>query len=45
MKRKEDDLARLDGKAVPLWAKILGFVLGFVIAFFIFAIIPRLIRG
>ena len=43
MKRKEDAVARLDGKAVHLWGKILCFILGFVIAFFIFGILPRLI--
>ena len=36
MKRKEDDLARLDGVQVPLWAKILAFVISFAIAFALF---------
>ncbi len=32
MKKKTDDLERLDGVALPKWAKILGFVLGFIFA-------------
>lgn len=33
MKRKEDDLARLDGKAVPTWLKVVIFIVSFVVAF------------
>ena len=42
MKRKDDDLARLDGVQVPLWAKILAFVISFAIAFALFYFLPRI---
>lgn len=39
IKKKEEDLACLDGVAVPFWAKILifvfSFLIGFVVAYFI----------
>lgn len=42
MKRKEDDLAKLDGKAVPTWAKILAFCLAFAVSFTIFYFFQRM---
>lgn len=45
MKRKEDDLARLDGKAIPTWAKVLIFIVSFAIGVFLFGVLPWLIGG
>lgn len=39
MKRKEDDLARLDGRAVPTWLKIVIFLISFAIAFILYRVI------
>lgn len=41
MKKKEDDLARLDGKYIPVWLRVVVFILSFAIAFFLFGILPR----
>ena len=41
MKRKEDDLAKLDGVKVPMLAKILSFVISFAIAFVLFYFLSR----
>ena len=43
MKRKEDDLARLDGKAIPWWLKVLIFALSFAAAFFLYRLIGAII--
>lgn len=42
MKRKEDDLAKIDGKYLPIWARVLAFILSFAVAFLIFYFLPRL---
>ncbi len=36
MKKKTDDLERLDGVALPTWAKVLAFILSFIIGFAVF---------
>jgi len=39
MKKKTDDLERIDGVAIPKWAKILTFLISFVAAVLIYALI------
>ena len=36
MKRKEDDLQKVDGVYVPTWAKVMAFIIAFAIAFILF---------
>ncbi len=36
MKKKQDDLEKLDGVAMPFWAKALTFIIAAVIAFFLY---------
>ena len=36
MKRKEDDLQKIEGEYVPTWAKVMAFIIAFAIAFILF---------
>lgn len=39
MKKKEDDLAKVDGVAIPTWAKVLAFVVSFISVIVIYFLI------
>ncbi len=39
MKKKTDDLEKLDGVAVPTWAKVLAFAVSFAAAFGLYYLI------
>ncbi len=43
MKRKEDDLARLDGKMLPTWLKVLVTIIAFVVSFLLFSFLLRIL--
>ena len=45
MKRKEDDLSKIDGVYVPTWARVVVFIIAFVIAFVVFCfLVPGLTK-
>lgn len=39
MKKRTDDLERIDGVAIPRWAKVLAFVISFLAAVLVYALV------
>lgn len=44
LKKKTDDLERLDGVKVPTWAKILAFSISFIITVCVFILLGNIIH-